>query len=118
MSSTDEGAGEEHECPTCGDEFPTPTRLGMHHSSVHGMTLKEYRRSKNADHDCPSCEMAFSTRQGLGQHHSRSHGEKLRAEVSCSDCGTALRRKYYQAEAHDNHFCAECSPKRAAGGGG
>jgi ribosomal protein L37AE/L43A len=72
-------------------------RLGMHHSSEHGTTLQEHRRTIDAEHNCPSCDMAFRTRQGLGQHHSRSHGVSIRdlekqqrATHECPTCGEML----------------------------
>jgi uncharacterized C2H2 Zn-finger protein len=31
----DQGGGEAHECPTCGEEFPTEEELRRHRDEVH-----------------------------------------------------------------------------------
>ena len=32
----DQGGGEAHECPTCGEEFPTEEELRQHTDEAHG----------------------------------------------------------------------------------
>lgn len=102
------------ECPTCGELFPSPTRVGMHHSREHGETLKEYRK-RQGEHKCPwdGCDDGFSTVKGMKTHHKHAHGESIMGiEAECAWCGETKKVRPCRVENFDKKFCdKECEGK-------
>lgn len=87
MSSTDEGAGEAHECPWdgCGQSFDTDCGMKVHHSRIHGESLAEDAPAADGGpYECSVCGEVFESHNALGGHavqHDTDHSEQ-----SCPKC--------------------------------
>lgn len=109
-TSGNDGDGEQHQhqCQWSGCEYETDTRqgIGMHMSSAHDTTLRDFE-CKESGNDCSICKRPFETRQGLGMHMSQIHNEPLQTMVKCAWCGEKLARKQWEIETTERFFCGD-----------
>jgi len=96
----------EHECPTCGDEFPTNRGVKSHYGQVHDGSIAGVERV------CDTCGDEFTVspcRVDSARFCSDGckFGRKIKCE--CDNCGETLYRKECRFEKTDKQFCdADC----------
>lgn len=91
-----------HDCPKCGETFPTGRGKRQHYGQSHEGTI--------AGHTvvCETCGDGFevpASRLDTAKYCSKEchHGKRL--AVECVNCGDSLQRPRWQVQAYEHQFC-------------
>ncbi|QBI90079.1 zinc-finger domain protein [Halobacterium phage ChaoS9] len=103
--NVDAGTGDDHECPTCGDDgFESRTGLKIHHSMVHDEPLEGLR-------ECDLCGEEFWPRADSEDKYCSlecaSTSRRDRVTLECEYCGDEIELPKSDAEGR-RHCSEEC----------
>jgi len=102
---------EEHECPECGDVFPTERGLLSHHGQIHDGSIAGVEITCEACGDVLSVPPSESDRKYCSVDCMR-----VRVTVTCAACGDLLQRIPSRVENHEQQFCdQECAGEWRSG---
>lgn len=58
--------------------------------------------------ECPTCGDSFDSESGMKIHHAQAHDESIAGvSVECENCGNSFRKRQYEFEIYDSHFCGD-----------
>lgn len=109
-ANSDEG----HDCPTCGETFPSESGMKSHHKQAHGTSIR------GSEVECANCGNSFRRGPSDIKRNERHFCDKSCQEewwektssvetVECAGCGADLQRPPNRLSRNDHHFCdPEC----------